>query len=565
MKIYVAQLEVFVGALDVNLENLKKCYDHGKQEEVDLIFTPELSLCGYLPEDYLLSESFLKETMHVLHELILYTQGNVKNPILFVGCPMKSGNRLKNSYVAIHNGEILQIFEKEKLPYNGVFQEYRYFSAGNCSQIFNYHQTKMGILICEDCWDENVVDNLVCQDIDLLVSVNASPFERGKFVKRLNLFQHVPCAVLYVNYSGLYDEIVFDGASFLIECNENAEKSILQLQQWWSSYGILEFENNVFVGNRNFFPYVGYEDISQMYHAMCKSLRDYIHLNGFKGIVLGLSGGIDSAVCAVIAVDVLGFHKVRAVFLPSQYTTSESLLEVQVLAKNLKITLDIKYLDSLMEATHNFLKDVPEFSVNSIHAQTLCQEGYYPADDTAYENIQARLRTVVLMAYSNRLDYLMLGTGNKSEIAVGYTTLYGDLSGGYSILKDVYKTDVFLLAKWLNRNNEIIPQRIIDKPPSAELKHNQKDSDSLPSYEVLDDLLKKFIEEGLLPQDVFPLGYEEHLVNRVWKLLRSSEHKRKQAPLGVKLTQRAFGKDWKYPVTSVADTHLRQIKMNKLG
>lgn len=528
---HIAQINPTVGAIDHNYQLIANAYAQAKSvADTQIVIFPELAITGYPPEDLLLTPSFIRASTHAIEQLALLTLGD--NPAILIGAPHLHHGKLYNAAYLLDNGTVHSITHKHHLPNDGVFDEVRYFSKGALPYCIAWRNHKLGIMICEDMWHPDIADHLASQGCEYFITINASPFDTKK--ADLRLFwarQHTTkhnMPLLYVNLVGGQDELVFDGGSFVMDSNGQI------------STQLPFFESCVACEDNTSVPSV---DMLR-YQAMMLGLRDYVEKNNFKSVVLGLSGGIDSALTAAVAVDALGADRVHAVMMPSPYTSQLSLDEARITAENLGIRYDILPITQGMEATTAILSHAHD-------PQIPCP--------IALENIQARLRGLLLMAISNSTGALLLTTGNKSEMAVGYATLYGDMCGAFSVLKDIYKTDVFALARWRNHNlpphakgktGNVIPDLTISRPPSAELRENQTDQDSLPPYDVLDAILKHLIEEHMDSASIIAKGFDEVIVKKVARLLTINEYKRRQAPPGVKLTTMNFGKDRRFPLTN---------------
>ncbi|MFT9099065.1 MAG: NAD+ synthase [Zymomonas mobilis subsp. pomaceae] len=544
LTIMLAQIRQTVGDCRANADAILKIRDEA--ENTDLILFPELQLIGYPPEDMVLKSGLLDSADRELARLTQAT--NDGGAALLVGTAWREKDKLFNAMVLLDQGKIAAIRYKYDLPNYGTFDEKRLFSSGLLPEPIIFRGVSLGIPICEDIWTATVCDHLKRRGAELLLVPNGSPFETGKYSIRRQLVAErvhetqLPC--VYLNRVGGQDEIVFDGGSFILNADQ---KPALILPQWqeviilthWQKkeqgWYCLEGEKAEIQSGEN-------GQLAEIYQAMMMGLGDYVRQNGFPGVILGLSGGIDSAISAAVAVDALGADKVWCVMLPSRYTSAESLEDAQLCADMLGCRLDSVPINPSVEAMDQML--APLFKDRQ--------------PDLTEENIQSRLRGVVLMAISNKFGPMVLTTGNKSEMAVGYATLYGDMNGGYSVLKDLYKSDVFKIARWRNTYNPVdglgpkgpvMPERVITKPPSAELREDQKDSDSLPSYDILDAILIGLVEEELSVSDLVAKGYDEALVPRIENLLYRAEYKRRQAPPGVKLGIRNFGRDRRYPLS----------------
>ena len=525
MKILCAQINPTVGDIAGNSKLMLNAYNKAISEQAELVLLPELAICGYPPQDLLLRPDFLIKIKDEVENIIEQT-----NEVgLLLSTPWIVENKIFNSVLLIQNKEIKQVINKTHLPNYGVFDEKRYFSPANENNIIELNGTKIGIPICEDAWMEDICQNLANQGAEILLIPNASPYETDKLFERqdaiLDRAEENNIPIVYLNLVGGQDDILFDGASFAI----NSSGEICNQQpNFEESYFIVDSEN--LTPNTSKQP----NELDEVYKGLTLAIKDYCHKSGFKQAVLGLSGGIDSALVATLAVGALGKENVKCLLMPSVYTSDESINDATKLAKNLGVELINCPINEGVEALHNSLTT----ALNGI-----------PKGLTA-ENLQARLRGIMLMAYSNNTGELLLTTGNKSEMAVGYATLYGDMNGGFNPIKDVYKTQVFELCKFINRDEEIIPANIINKPPSAELAPNQKDEDNLPPYETLDAILELAIEEHLDAPSIIDQGFETETVNHVLKLFKNAEYKRDQAVIGPKITKVAFGADWRMPLVN---------------
>jgi len=529
MKIFIAQITPRVGDLDGNVRQIHKAMTEAANSCCDLAVFPELTITGYPPEDLLQRPQFLNEVEKAVQAVVI-ASGNV---CVAFGTPRRDGTVLKNSVVLAQNGKVIGFYDKQQLPNYGVFDEQRYFTAGSGHGfIFESNGWRIGVGICEDLWHDELASRQAGSRCDVWLNLNASPFHMGKQAVRESLVQRrarqFATPVIYVNPVGGQDEIVFDGGS----CASDSQGNLLLRAPMFEAWcGVLDLGA---VGSEELTSLS--EDLEQVYKALVLGVADYVKRNGCSQVVIGLSGGIDSALTAAIAVDALGAENVLGVLLPSRYSSDHSISDAEALVENLgmeSITLPIA--DGV---------DVIEKTLSG----TFAAWGKTEADLTE-ENIQARIRGVLLMAISNKTGRMVLTTGNKSEMAVGYATLYGDMAGGFAVLKDVYKTQVFALCRWLNREKEVIPENTITKPPSAELRPDQKDSDSLPDYDELDAILAATIEERLGVEEIAARGYDVSEVKRVVRMLQLAEYKRRQSPPGVKITERAFGRDRRYPIT----------------
>ncbi len=540
-RIYSVQANPIVGDIEGNVGIARKYIEQAISANADIVMFTELFIIGYPPEDLVLKPAAVIDCMAAIQTI---ANEFVNGPAVIIGSPVREGNNLYNAVAFINEGRVEYRF-KHELPNYDVFDEKRVFVSGNNFYPVDYKGLKIGLPICEDIWFPKVCNKLTENGAGVLLVANGSPYRRGAVARRMTVAQervkenNIP--LLYLNQLGGQDELCFDGGSFIIDQNKNARFHIAQFEE---NVGISDWEIENGIWNlKTASDAIAITDIEQDYCATVLSLRDYINKNRFPGVLLGLSGGIDSAISAAMAVDALGAERVICVMMPSKYTSGESLGDAEDCANALGVRYEIVPIEGMVGEFNNAL--APQFT------------GYKP--DITEENIQSRTRAVILMALSNKYGHMVLTTGNKSEMAVGYATLYGDMCGGYNCLKDIYKTEVFKLSDWRNKNTckiglgpkgIVIPQNIIDKPPSAELRENQKDQDSLPPYEELDDMLYHFIELEDEVEDILALGYAPETVKRVQNLLYLAEYKRRQAPPGVKIGHKNFGRDRRYPITN---------------
>ncbi|MBM3538016.1 MAG: NAD+ synthase [Alphaproteobacteria bacterium] len=540
----LAQLNPTVGDLAGNAAKIRSARTSAKALGADLVVYPELMVSGYPPEDLVLKPAFQEAVARTVGELARETDD--AGPAILLGTPWIKDGKLHNAALLLDGGKIAALRFKHDLPNYGVFDEKRVFSADEMPGPVDFRGVRLGVPICEDIWTPDVTECLVESGAEILVVPNGSPFETDKIDERINLaaarVKETGLPLVYVNQVGGQDELVFDGASFVL----NGDKTLaVQAPAWEEALTLARFQRN---GNGGWScvpgevvkPAVGIEAI---YRALVVGLGDYVNKNRFPGVILGLSGGIDSALTAALAVDALGADKVRAVMMPSPYTSRESLDDAAACAKALGIRYDIINIGPAMQAFGAMLKE--QFAGTN--------------EDITEENIQSRSRGVTLMALSNKFGHMVVSTGNKSEMSAGYATLYGDMCGGYAVLKDVYKTTVFELCRWRNAHRPknargpdgaVMPERVITKPPTAELRPNQTDEASLGPYKQLDDILYCLIEKEMPVSQIVARGHTEATVNRVWRMLDLAEYKRRQAPPGVKITRRAFGRDRRYPITN---------------
>ncbi len=542
LKIAIAQLNPLVGDVKKNVEKLISIRSN-LDDDVDILVTPELYLSGYPIDDLVLREDFLNLIHQEIEKLAKITLD--KKSSIVIGAPRKDKENIKNSVFVLDNGKILTYRDKYELPNTGVFDEQRIFEPGQLSGPVNIKGVKIGLPICEDIWEETVLECLVESGAEINIAINASPFTISKKDERYSVcaarVHETKLPIVYLNRVGGQDELIFDGCSFGLNSNGNLFFSSKDFQEQVS---IIDFslKNEIWVGNGSIEK--SCDKIESLYRALVLGLRDYVNNNNFPGVVLGMSGGIDSALVAAIATDALGPKLVQAIMLPSPYTSNASLNDAKATVEMLKINYCVLNIMDGMKVIDNILSDFdgPKFSIGITE-----------------ENIQSRLRGLLLMALSNRYGKMVLATGNKSEYAVGYATLYGDMCGGYAPIKDVWKSDVFELCKWRNinfcddflgPNGHVIANNIITKAPSAELRDNQKDTDSLPEYSILDEILKGLVEKQFSVEKLVSLGFQRKIVEEIAKLLAKSEYKRFQSAPGPKVTSKAFGRDRRFPLTS---------------
>ncbi|MCG2573064.1 NAD+ synthase [Acinetobacter sp. ME22] len=529
-KIALAQFSPHIGNIENNTQKMIEQVNQAKEQHADIILFPELSTIGYPAEDLFLRPSLKKRTENALTAL-----SAVKDIVMVFGFVHHSddGQRF-NSAAVMKDGEILGIYNKQNLPNYSVFDEKRYFTTGQQHLIFEYLEHKFGVLICEDIWSLNTVQQLSQLNVDTVLVLNSSPYEVGKPQHRLNtmakLAKELNLNLVYNNQVGGQDDLIFDGSSFVI--NRNGDVA-LRTESFKEEIYYTEFNaENAAYKQQEIAPEL--DTMAEIYQGLVMGTRDYVQRSGFPGVILGLSGGIDSALTLAIAVDALGADKVQAVMMPYTYTSQISVEDAAEQAKRLGITFGIAEIHPIV---NSFMQTLYPFF------------GDRPADATE-ENLQARARGTLLMGLSNKFGNLVLSTGNKSELAVGYCTLYGDMVGGYAVLKDVYKTIVFELAKYRNSISEtpVIPERVITRPPSAELRPDQKDQDSLPAYEILDAILYAYIEEDCSETDIIARGFEQEIVQKVIRLVDRNEYKRRQGAIGPRISSRAFSRERRYPI-----------------
>ena len=534
LKVGLAQLNPKVGDVAGNLAKVRAARAEAAKQGADLVLTTELVLAGYFPEDLVLKPAFQRACHDAVEALRADTRDG--GPAVFVTTPWREDDKLYNAIVALDKGEIIGKRYKVDLPNYGVFDDKRVFAPGPMPGPVVFKGVRIGVPICEDVWTPDVVECVAETGGEILLVPNASPYEVGKTDVRVQLgVQRVVESGLpfvYLNQVGGQDEVVYDGGSFALGADRRLKAKLASFREEVTT---VEFRRN----GRGWDCLPGpiapeLTQIESIYQAMVLGLGDYVNKTGFPSVLIGLSGGVDSALTAAVAADALGPERVHAIMMPSPYTSRDSLEDAEACAKAIGIKYDIVSIEPAMKAFRAMLQ--PLF-------------GNRPEDVTE-ENIQSRARGVTLMAVSNKLGGMVLTTGNKSEMAMGYATLYGDMNGGYNVLKDVYKTTVFELCKWRNRQGRVIPERVITKPPSAELRPDQKDEDSLPPYPVLDAILKGLIERDLDAAALAAEGHDLATVNRVWRLLEGAEYKRRQAPPGVKITSRLISRERRYPIVN---------------
>lgn len=534
MLIAAAQLNQTVGAFTANADRIIAAAQRASSSGARILLTPELSLTGYPPEDLLFRDAFFARCEAELRRLAAATaQLDLR---IVVGHPVKREGLRFNCASVLYRGQVVGVYSKHELPNYDVFDEDRYFEPGSEPLVIDVDGLRLGIVICEDFWFSFAPTAAKRAGAQVLLALNASPFHMNKQHVRLDVGrEHVSSLglpMIAANLVGGQDELVFDGLSFGL--NRRGEVAV-QAQAFAEDLLLAEVVDSAEGIDLRSSPVHATPDLEQqIYSALVLGVRDYVGKNGFPGALLGLSGGIDSALTLAIAVDALGRDKVRAVMMPSPYTAEISWLDSREMVEKLGVRYDE-------------LSIVPCFDAFNA---TLAKEFAGLAADTTEENIQARIRGTLLMALSNKHGSIVLTTGNKSEMAVGYCTLYGDMAGGFAVIKDIAKTMVYRLSRYRNSVSQVIPERIITRPPSAELRPNQTDQDSLPDYDVLDGIMQRYMEENQSVEQIVAAGYDEAAVRKVTRLIRVTEYKRRQAPIGVRVTHRAFGRDWRYPITS---------------
>ena len=532
LRVVMAQLDFLVGDIPGNTELvLKATRQAHEQHKADIVLFPELCLTGYPPEDLLLRPSLDLRIAEALERL---QQANLE-PAMVIGAPVRSGGLLYNAAVVVEKGEIRGRYFKRCPPNYQVFDERRYFAEGRDTLVMDIKGVPVGITVCEDIWKDGPLEDAAAAGAQLILNLNASPYDIDKQARRKALLERKAAdnrvSIVYTNLVGGQDELVFDGGSMVVD---HAGALAVEAPQFADGLFPVEFlcEHHCQPISQPLPEEPSLE--ANVYNALVTGVRDYVNKNGFKSVVLGLSGGIDSAVTLAVAADALGKDRVRAVMMPFRYTSSASLEDAEAQASAMGVQYDVFSIEPMYD----------------VFMQTLAKpfEGTRP--DTTEENLQARLRGVLLMSLSNKFGSLVLTTGNKSEMAVGYSTLYGDMAGGFDVLKDVPKTLVFRLAWYRNSLSQVIPERVITRPPSAELAPDQKDEDSLPGYDVLDQILNLYVERDYSAEAIVAEGFERADVERVVRLVDINEYKRRQAPIGVRITERGFGKDRRYPITN---------------
>ena len=523
IRIQIAQFNPIVGDIKLNAQKMLDLSIEANNAGAHLIIFPELALTGYPPEDLLFRDGFINQVKDEITNFCNLAPSDIS--ILF-GAPNKTDDFLFNSAYLIQNNRIINIYNKQELPNYGVFDEKRYFSSGVDSFVFECQNTKIGVLICEDQWVEGPISSLCQSNIDIVVSLNASPFQLNKQSERINICKNYALkfdiTFIYVNMVGGQDEVVFDGNSFIVNNQGDVSLQLPAFKELCASHI-----------DKTFTPSLASNE-SLIYSAIVLATKDYIQKNTFGGALIGLSGGIDSALTLAIAVDAIGAENVHAIMMPYQFTSDMSLTDSELQAETQGVEFSSIDIHSMVDSFNLSLSD--QFRNTS--------------RDTTEENIQSRVRGTLLMALSNKSHKLVLATGNKSEMAVGYATLYGDMCGGFAPLKDISKTMVYQLAKYRNTLSDVIPERVITRPPSAELAPDQVDQDSLPSYDILDDILMRFVEQKQSVNEIIENGHNSEDVSKITSLILRNEYKRRQSAPGPKISSNAFGKERRYPMTS---------------
>ena len=541
LKIAIATINPTVGDIEGNAKRILEV--RNEYFEADLIIFSELVLIGYPPEDLVLKPSFQRDAMDKALEIARQTHD--RGPAILIGSLWVEGGKLYNSSLFIEKGNISAIRHKHDLPNYGVFDEKRVFESGPCPEPVDFRGVKLGVLTCEDLWWETVTEHLTNKNSDLLISLNGSPYDTSKahnrFANGKERTAQSGLPLIYTNQIGGQDELVFDGEAFVMDKGGNivvrqpAFEEVVSMTEWYK-------DKESWVCKTQELPTKN-DSLTDIYQAIMIGLRDYVTKNNFPGVVIGMSGGVDSALSAIVAVDALGADRVHLVMMPSKFTSQESLIDAARAAEMLGCRID----------------NIPIGDGIDVFEKMLTASFAGARKDLTEENLQSRLRAIILMGLSNKFGKMVLTTGNKSEMSVGYATIYGDMCGGFNALKDIYKLDVFKLSIWRNNNHpsggfgprgQVMPISIIEKAPTAELRLNQKDDDSLPPYEVLDDILKSLIELEMPTKDIVKGGHDSKTVAQIQNLLYVAEYKRRQAPPGVKITEKNFGRDRRYPITN---------------
>ncbi len=563
LRIALAQINPTVGDLDGNTRRIKSLIRKAKAKKADIIAFPELAVTGYPPEDLILKPRFISDNLKCIDEIAMCSRG-----IITVAGFCDSNQGIYNAAAVMADGRVIDVYHKIHLPNYGVFDEYRYFRPGRRCPVFRIDGIKAGVSVCEDIWHRKTpVREQALNGASLIININASPYHSGKSSLRLQHVSRVArkygVVIAYVNMAGGQDELIFDGGSFIVDSDGNLLVSAVQFDETlvMADLNLKRKKRNVSLSDSavpakthpvfvtvphklNAYGKPGFRNRAvrslqreeEVYNALRLGTADYVRKNGFRGVVIGISGGVDSALVATIAADALGAENVNGLFMPSKYTSRESREDSHGLARSLGMKLT----------------EIPIDDIFRVYLDTLSVHFKGREHDITEENLQARIRGNILMAFSNKFGWLVLTTGNKSEMSVGYATLYGDMAGGFAVIKDVPKTLVYDLCRWRNdrEGRALIPERILLKEPSAELKPDQRDTDSLPPYPVLDPVLKAYVEEDRSFGEIIDMGCDAECVRRVVSMVDHSEYKRRQAPPGIKITQRAFGKDRRFPITN---------------
>ena len=542
VKVSIAQINAFVGDLSGNAQRVLEAARAAHAAGAQVLLTPELVLTGYPPEDLLLRPSFIASCDQVLKDLRT-SLASLTGLHVVVGHVTSQNGLLRNAASVLVDGTVLGTYFKRELPNYAVFDEQRYFAAGQRPFTFSVAGVCFGVNICEDIWFDAAPEAAAQQGAHTLLVLNASPYNLGKYAQRLEVARRcvsrTGCSLVYANLVGGQDELTFDGASFAMD---PSGALVNRLPEYTSALSLIEVSGDGTIAacvstaaglvTQALAPELSVE--AQVWQALTTCLADYVKKNGFRTVILGLSGGIDSAVVMAIAVDALGAENVHAVMMPSRYTADISQIDARDMVKRLGVGYEEIAIADLAASFDQVLS--PMFAGKAL--------------DATEENIQARLRGMLLMALSNKFGHLVLTTGNKSELSTGYCTLYGDMAGGFAVLKDVAKTLVYRLARWRNAQSEVIPERIITRPPSAELRPDQTDQDNLPEYDVIDGIIERYVEQNQSASQIVAAGFERAAVEQIVRLIRINEYKRKQSPPGPRITGRAYGRDWRYPLSN---------------
>lgn len=531
VKVAIAQMNSVVGDLAGNSVQIVQYARCAAEQGVDILVTPELSLVGYPPEDLLLRQAFYRETERTL-SLLTAELAPFPGLAVLVGHPCETDGKRYNAVSVLQGGAVIARYFKRDLPNDMVFDEKRYFSSSVQACVFSVKGVKFAINICEDTWQPDAPFVARQSGAEVLLVPNGSPYHMGKQHQRYDVMRanviSQGLSLVYANLVGGQDELIFDGNSFVMDAQGQV---CAQLKHCQPDFQVIEFDG---AQPRASHINAALPLEAQVYQALVMGVKDYVGKNGFPSVLLGLSGGVDSALVLAIAVDALGADKVRAIMMPSPYTADISWIDSRDMVARLGVRYDELPIGTCFEAFKNML---------SVEFNGL-------KEDTTEENIQARIRGTLLMALSNKYGSIVLTTGNKSEMAVGYCTLYGDMAGGFAVIKDIAKTLVYRLCAYRNTISAVIPERILTRAPSAELRPDQKDQDSLPPYDILDGIMSMYMEENRSRAEIIAVGYKEEDVERITRLIKINEYKRRQAPIGIRITHRAFGRDWRYPITS---------------
>lgn len=543
MKITLAQLNYHTGNFELNTHKILDAINKAKLEKADLVVFSELSVCGYPPRDFLEFNDFINlctQSIQLIAKQCVGIAAIVGAPTVN---PKVEGKDLYNSAYFLADGKVQQIIHKTLLPNYDVFDEYRYFEPNSTFEIVNYKGKKLAVTICEDLWNlsdnpmyiTSPMDELIKQNPDCIINIAASPYSKVQINTRLNVLKNnavkYNLPLLYVNHIGAQTQLIFDGGSCVLNSNGKLVSQLRHFEEDVISVDLNDLENQNIITEIAQTNQINYQDIEQ---ALVLGIKEYFRKQGFAKAILGLSGGVDSALVVYLAAKALGAENVLAVMLPSQYSSDHSVSDSQKLVENLGVKSDLISIENTFAALQ----------------QTLSKKFENTEFGIAEENMQSRSRAVILMALANKFGYILLNTSNKSELAVGYGTLYGDMCGGISVIGDLYKTEVYALCDYINRNEEIIPKNILTKAPSAELRPNQKDSDSLPDYEVLDAILNHYIEDRKGPNEIIALGFSEELVKRTLKMVNNNEWKRLQAPPVLRVSSKSFGPGRRMPLVA---------------